>query len=401
MTVNLRDPPLARYPRLETGWTTTPAVGRGELPPYRRPLSGLPAITRSLSAPAPRASPVVKSLNLALQGGGAHGAIAWGILDRLLEDDRIAFDGISATSAGAMNAVSLAYGWAIGGRDGARRTLDCFWDRIGDLPAFGRAAREHDRRCLDLLRAWPGARLLELSAQAFSLGMTSFLSPYEFNPLNINPLRDALAATVDFAILRSAACPINLFISATNVRSGKLKVFTRRELTVDMVMASACLPQLFQAVEINGEHYWDGGYIGNPAIFPLMLKSASRDIVLVRVNPLARDELPRTTREIRDRIGEINFNSALVREIQAIAFVTELIDDDRLSGKRRLNRPLIHSIAADEDVMRLPVCSRLNTDKRFLLSLKESGRRLADDWLATHFDMLGRASTINLEKDFL
>jgi NTE family protein len=209
---------------------------------------------------APAAGP--KSINLALQGGGTHGAFAWGVLDRLLEDERVMVDGISATSAGAMNAAVLAYGWAVGGRAGARGALAAFWERLGNAGAFGLLQPSWFDRLTrdDSLRFSPVFLFVDL--------VTRLLSPYEFNPFNINPLRDVLAASVDFAALRTGACPIKLFISATNVRTGKIKIFERQDLCVDRVMASACLPLLFQAVEVDGQHYWDGGYMGIRRCFP-------------------------------------------------------------------------------------------------------------------------------------
>ena len=338
---------------------------------------------------APAAGP--KFINLALQGGGTHGAFAWGVLDRLLEDERIMVDGISATSAGAMNAAVLAYGWAVGGRDGARGALAAFWERLGNAGAFGLLQPSWFDRLTrdDSLRFSPVFMVVDL--------VTRLLSPYQFNPFNINPLRDVLAASIDFAALRAGACPIKLFISATNVRTGKIKIFERRDLCVDRVMASACLPLLFQAVEVDGEHYWDGGYMGNPAMFPLIYNCASRDIVVVRINPLQREELPRTAADILNRMNEITFNSSLMREMRAVSFVTELIDAGRIKGEA-LNRMLIHSIAGDEELGKLGAASKLNADRRFLRRLRDAGRRQADDWLAAHFDRLGAESTVDLQE---
>jgi NTE family protein len=335
-----------------------------------------------------------KVVNLALQGGGAHGAFAWGVLDRLLEDERVGLDGISATSAGAMNAVTLAYGLTIGGRKGARAALAAFWERIGNIGAFGLLQPSWLDRLLgnDSLRFSPGFIIADL--------MTRMFSPYEFNPLNINPLRSVLAASVDFAVLRSADCPVKLFLSATNVRTGKIKVFERAEIRVDQVMASACLPLLFQAVEIDGEHYWDGGYMGNPAIFPLIYNCASRDIVIIRINPLIRRQLPQGAAEILNRINEISFNSSLMREMRAISFVSKLIDSGAIADGS-LNRMLIHSIAADEEMALLGPASKANADSEFLGRLRDAGRRHADKWLSANFDRVGFESTTDLQADFL
>jgi NTE family protein len=350
------------------------------------------ACKRKHRSRSPMASIEQKFINLALQGGGTHGAFAWGVLDRLLEDERVLIDGISATSAGAMNAVTLAYGWTIGGRDGAKNSLAAFWDRIGD--AFGLLQPSWFDRiiCDDSLGLSPVFAIADLATRLFS--------PYELNPLNINPLRDALTASVDFEVLRASECPIKLFVSATNVRTGKIKVFERQEICVDRVMASACLPTLFQAVDIDGEHYWDGGYMGNPAMFPLIYNCVSRDIVVIRINPLYRRELPRTAREINNRVNEISFNSSLMREMRAISFVTGLIDDGRITGKA-LNRMLMHSISADAEVIGLGAASKLNADKQFLRRLRDAGRRHTERWLAANFDLLGCESTIELQKEFL
>jgi NTE family protein len=334
-----------------------------------------------------------KSVNLALQGGGTHGAFGWGVLERLLEDERIAIDGISATSAGAMNAAVLAYGWAVGGREGARNALAAFWERIGNAGAFALLQPTWFDRMMgdDSLRFSPVFMLADLMTRAFS--------PYELNPLNINPLRDVLAASVDFEVLRTVECPIKLFVSATNVRTGKIKIFERGEMCIDRVMASACLPLLFQAVEVDGEHYWDGGYMGNPAMFPLIYNCASRDIVVVRINPIHRQGLPRTAADILNRLNEITFNSSLMREMRAVSFVTDLIDAGKITDGT-LGRMLIHSIAADEEFAKLGAASKLNADRGFLGRLRDAGRRQADGWLATNFDLLGKKSTIDV-KEFL
>ena len=237
-----------------------------------------------------------KAITLALQGGGAHAAFGWGVLDRLLEDERINVEGISATSAGAMNAACLAYGMAIGGPQAARQTLAAFWERIADSAAWSPLQPSWSDR---LTRNWG----LEWSPAFLGFDMvTRLFSPYEFNPLNLNPLRDALVASVDFEELQKPTSQICLFLAATNVRTGKVKIFQGAEICAAAVPASACLPFLFQAIEIDGEHYWDGGYMGNPAIFPLIYGCDSRDIVVVHINPIERRELPRTARDILNRV---------------------------------------------------------------------------------------------------
>jgi len=251
-----------------------------------------------------------KAISLALQGGGAHGAFTWGVLDRLLEDERIVLEGISATSAGAMNAAVTAYGLAEGGRQGARQALANFWRRVSHAGDFSLLQPT-------LLDRLMGNRGLENSpAYVLFDMMTRLLSPYQFNPMNYNPLREVLTQVVDFEALRQSRCPVKLYLSATNVRIGKVKVFANDEITADAVLASSCLPFLFQAVEIDGEAYWDGGYMGNPAIFPLIYHCGSRDVVIVHINPLERAELPRTSTEIMNRINEIKLSSRLRRGAQ-------------------------------------------------------------------------------------
>jgi NTE family protein len=334
-----------------------------------------------------------KRINLALQGGGAHGAFAWGVLDRLLEDEGIEIEGVSATSAGSVNAVVLADGLAKGGRAGARAALESFWREIS-------AAGE-----LWPLRPTPWERALGDESLRYNpayLGfdmLTRLLSPYQLNPINHHPLRAILESQVDFAALRRG-CPVRLFLGATNVRTGKVKIFNASEVSVDAVLASACLPFLFQAVEIDGEAYWDGGYMGNPAIFPLIYECESRDVVIVHINPIERPEVPFTAAEIINRINEISFNSSLMREMRAIAFVTRLIDGGHLQATN-LKRMLIHSIEA-EDVMRgLGVASKLNPAWEFLVRLFELGRARTADWLARHRAQLGVESTVDVRAKYL
>ena len=338
--------------------------------------------------------PDLKVVNLALQGGGAHGAFAWGVLDRLLEDERIAFQGISATSAGAMNATVLAYGLAVGGREGARRALTNFWRRIAHAASMGPLQRVF----LDRIT---GNRSLETSpAFVFFDLLTQLFSPYQLNPLNYNPLRDVLIETVDFEALRAARCPVKLFLSAANVRTGKIRVFSNDEIGPDAVLASGCLPFIFQAVEIDGESYWDGGYMGNPAIFPLIYNCDSRDVVIVHINPIERKALPKTAGEILNRINEISFNSSLMREMLAIAFVTKLIEDGKINDNS-MKRMLIHASEAEDVMSELGVASKLTTDWEQLTHLKEVGRERGEAWLVAHFDQIGRESTDDIRAKYL
>lgn len=356
--------------------------------PARRP------VQRTAKKPKVAAKSTVKAINLALQGGGAHGAFTWGVLDRLLEDERIAFEGISATSAGAMNAVVLAYGLTEGGRKGAQKALAGFWRRVSHAAAMSPL----QPTWLDRLT---GNRSLEWSPAFFALDMISrVLSPYQFNPLNNNPLREVLLQSVDFERLRSAQCPVKLYLSATNVRTGKVKVFENDVICPERVLASGCLPFLFQAVEIDGEHYWDGGYMGNPAIFPLIYGCDSRDVIVVHINPLERQTLPTSAFEIMNRVNEISFNSSLMREMRAISFVTQMIDEDPAAHKA-LKRILVHAIAADDIMSELGAASKLNGDWEFLTYLRDQGRDHADKWLAANFDSLGRKSTVDIRREYL
>jgi NTE family protein len=348
----------------------------------------------ALAAAPPDTAQQVKSICLALQGGGAHGAYTWGVLDRLLEDERINIEGISATSAGAMNAACLAYGAAKGGREEARRILAEFWNGIADAAALSPLQPSWFDR---VSRNWG----LEWSPAFLGFDMvTRLFSPYEFNPLNLNPLRDVLEQTIDFEALQNPLAPVRLFLSATNVRTGKVKVFQRAEICADAVLAAACLPFLFQSVQINGEHYWDGGYMGNPAIFPLIYGCDSCDVVVVHINPIERPDVPRTARDILNRVNEISFNSSLMREMRAIHFVTDLIDTGQL-GRTDMKRMLIHAIAADDVMTKLGVSSKLNADRLFLAWLRDHGRRHAEDWLNENFAYLGERSTVDVLAQYL
>jgi NTE family protein len=274
----------------------------------------------------------VRTVNLALQGGGAHGAFTWGVLDRLLDEQHLAFEGISATSAGAMNAAVFAYGLTTGGREGAREALIDYWKRVSDAARLGPLQPSPIDKMLGNYRlTW---------SPAFSLlgFLTRVLSPYEFNPANYNPLREVVERSIDFEVLKRPDCPVKLFLSATNVRTGKVKVFAGEEISVSAVLASACLPTVFQAVEIDGEAYWDGGYMGNPALYPLIYNCKSADIVVVHINPLFRKEVPHAADDILDRINEISFNSSLMREMRAVSFVTRLITQHRIRDEEPQHR---------------------------------------------------------------
>ena len=334
-----------------------------------------------------------KTVNLALQGGGAHGAFTWGVLDRLLEDERLTVDGISATSAGAMNGAALVYGMAEGGRDGARELLRRFWQRISEFSRFSVFQPTVFDRMF-------GKYDLDHSPvyHAFDL-MTRVLSPYQLNPTDVNPLRDLLEELIDFDRLHRQV-PIKLYVSATNARTGKIRVFQPEEIGADVLLASSCLPWLFRAVEIDGESYWDGGYMGNPAMFPLLYGCQASDIVLVEINPIRIDEVPTTARAIMDRINDISFNATMMREMRTIAFVTQLLEQHRLIGKTRYRRINFHMVEAEQEMARFGVSSKFNADWEFLTKLFELGRRTADDWLERNYDRLGKESTVDMQKLF-
>lgn len=334
-----------------------------------------------------------KKINLALQGGGAHGAFAWGVLDRLLEDGRVTFDAVSATSAGAMNASVLGYGLTIGGAEGAREELEKFWKKISDEGAKGPLKPSLIDKMLgnDNLDYSPVFMMMDL--------LSRVMSPYELNPMNVNPLRKVLEESIDFNVLREG-CPIKLFLSATNVRTGKVRMFENHEIGPDQVLASGCLPFMFQTVEIDGEGYWDGGYMGNPAIFPLIYGSETNDVVIVHINPLNRNEIPKSAKDILNRLNEISFNSSLMREMRAIAFVSHLIDDGQLEDNKH-RRMLIHSIQDEEFMTSLGVTSKLNPDWKFLQKLRDAGRSSASKWLDEHFADVGVRSSTDISSSFL
>lgn len=340
-----------------------------------------------------------KPINLALQGGGSHGAFTWGVLDRLLEDGRISFDGICGTSAGAMNAVLLAHGMVLAGRDGARAALADFWQRVAQL---GAALNPMANMLGTDAGGAPVAHPMLAMQRWMMESVSRTFSPYQLNPLNINPLRSLLGDCIDFERLRTHA-KVKLFLCATNVRSGKVRIFDNAAMSLDAVMASACLPNLFKAVEIDGEHYWDGGYMGNPVLYPLFYETATRDIVIVMVNQMSRDEVPTTPAAIADRVSEISFNSSLMREMRAVEFVSRQLSEGWLKPEyaRRMRQVLVHLIRADEFMGTLAAATKISTDLGFLTGLRDRGRACAAQWLAAHHDDLGERSTIDLRKEFL
>ena len=332
----------------------------------------------------------LKHISLALQGGGALGAYTWGALDRLLEDERLEIAAVSGSSAGAMCAVVVADGLKEGGRDGARNQLRKFWEGVARAGSSNPYRRTPMMAFLSAFTpGWAQANLA-LWADAAA----RFASPYDFNPLNLNPLREVLNELVDFERVR-ACDKVQLFIGATNVETGRIRIFTNAELTADHVMASACLPQFFQAVTIDGVPYWDGGFTGNPALFPLFRVEAARDIVIVQTHPLQREGVPRSGADITARVNEINFNASLLAELRAIEFVGRLLDQQRLP-EGRYRKMLVHNVSEGTPLTPLTLGCDLNTDLSFFRDLFTSGRSAADRWLAAHFDALGQRSTVDL-----
>jgi NTE family protein len=333
-----------------------------------------------------------KVIDLALQGGGSHGALTWGVLDRILEDDRLRINAVSGTSAGAMNAVVLAEGLRNGDREEARAALREFWKAVSDAARFSPIQRT-------LWDRLSGNFSLENSPMYHLFDqMSRMLAPAQLNPLNINPLRDLLTATIDFDAV-NACRKLKVFVTATNVRTGRGRIFRQGELSVDAVMASACLPFLFRPVEIDGEAYWDGGYIGNPALYPLVDDPVCRDIVIVQINPMRRDELPGTAREIMNRVNEITFNAALIKELRTLHLLHQLIELEGLESERYRD-VRVHIIHAADEVQHLEASSKLNAEWEYLTYLFERGRGWADAWLDEHFDDLGRRQTLDLDDLF-
>ena len=346
------------------------------------------------AARAPGAQ-TTKRINLALQGGGAHGAFTWGVLEHLLGEDRLQVEGVSGSSAGAINAVMLADGLTRGGREEAQKRLADFWRAVsstGNLPGVQRAVMER------ILSFTP---LEGTPVQAWFDAVSRYFSPYDVNPLNINPLKDLIERFVDFEALRVNS-DLQLFISATNVQTGRVRIFPRAKITADAVMASACLPLLFRAVEIDGVPYWDGGYLGNPVIFPFFGTTTTEDVLVVQINPLVRQATPTSASEIMNRINEITFNSSLIAEYRAIEFVARLIDQGRLPrgmGAGQYRRINVHRIVLDRFGTHFDAFSKLSTDYDFFEMLRLSGKRAARRFLDEHFDDIGVKGTVDLRAE--
>jgi len=326
-------------------------------------------------------------VDLALQGGGSHGAFTWGVLDRLIDEPWLQIEAISGTSAGAMNAALVADGWTQGGAEGARAALDSYWRRVSKAAAFSPLQRSPLDR---LMGRWT----LDTSPAYIAMDlMARMVSPYDLNPLGLNPLRSILDESIDFD--RLAGAPIKLFITATNVRTGRGHIFRNKEITADVLLASACLPTMFHAVEIDGEPYWDGGYAGNPTLTPLVRESDACDTILVQINPRERPDLPRTANEILNRLNEISFNSPLMKELRMMALLRQVADPGHGEGARwagmRTHRIMTDTLAD------FGASSKMNAEWAFVSLLKEEGRKCADAFLNAHAEDIGKQSTTDLD----
>jgi NTE family protein len=326
-------------------------------------------------------------IDLALQGGGSHGAFTWGVLDRLLEEPWLHIAAISGTSAGAMNAAVLADGWTEGGAEGARAALDTYWQKVSRAAAFSPLQRSPLDR---LMGRWT----FDTSPVYVAMDLMSrLLSPYDLNPFDLNPLRAILAESIDFE--RLSRSPIKIFVTATNVRTGRGRIFRNAEITADVLLASACLPTMFRAVEIDGEPYWDGGYAGNPTITPLVRESDAHDTILVQINPRERPETPRSAADILNRINEISFNSPLMKELRMIALLRQVADPGTGEGARWAQMRT-HRIATDM-LAQFGASSKLNAEREFVTLLRTEGRRAASQFLHASAGDLGKRSTIDLD----
>lgn len=328
-----------------------------------------------------------QAVSLALQGGGSHGAYTWGVLDALLEDGRVRPGAITATSAGAMNAVALAHGWLDGGADGARQSLEAFWHEVS-------------RRGAAFRPMMPGATLLKL--MPFIDAFSRLTSPYDLNPFNVDPLREILGDQIDFDRLRSQT-EMPLFVTATCVTTGKAEVFSGQRISIDAVLASACLPFIRQAVEIDGKPYWDGGFTGNPALWPLFYSNTPDDLLIVHINPLRRTGTPKSADDIMNRVNEITFNASLMAELRAVAFVKRLLEDDLLKDaeKARLRNVHIHAIRADDALATYTAASKSDTRWHFLTGLRDAGRETAREWLENSHSHVGKRSSVDVRAGYL
>ncbi len=335
-----------------------------------------------------------KKVSVALQGGGSHGAFSWGVMDRLLEDGRFEIEGLTGTSAGGMNAVAIAQGLMKGGNQAARDELKAFWQKISDS---GKNSPLNHRGPIDkalgkyTMYHSPGFVIFDYLSRMFS--------PYELNPLQIDPLKDVIASSFDFDALRKFK-GVKVYLCATHVQTGKLRIFGLDEMKIEALQATACLPTIHNAVKVDGEYYWDGGFIGNPVFFPLIYDCESPDIILIQLNPTVREKIPTTAREIGDRLNEITNNASVVREMRAISFISDLIDDGKLDPKET-KRVFMHMIEDEDTFADLGWSSKLNTEWDFFMHLFEKGRAAADKWIKENYEHVGKKTTAPLREHFV
>ncbi len=384
--------------------TRATSATRRAAAPAAEASAAAPTDAVSAPVPAPAAAPSIKTsttgqrkkVSLALQGGGAHGAFAWGVMDKILEDGRLEIEGLSGTSAGSMNAAVAAYG-LIKGPEGAREALHQFWHSISKA-----GERYSPLQQTPWEKFFHGWKIEHSMANQMFKFMSHQLSPYQINPQNFNPLKDVLEACVDFEELEKHS-KTKLFITATNVRTGKARVFDAPEVTAQVCLASACLPYLFQAVEIEGEHYWDGGFMGNPVLYPLFYHTESRDVVIVHINPIERPGPPTAIEDIFNRINEISFNTSLIKELRAVAFVQKMMDEGWIKDeyRDRMKYVLMHSIRADNAMSDLSVTTKFAWQWEFLTMLRDRGRTYAQQWLNENYEHIGVRSSVNIHKEFL
>lgn len=352
-----------------------------------------------VSAPSSRAH--ARQISLALQGGGSHGAFTWGVLDTLLSDHRLEVAGLSGASAGAVNAVAVAHGFAKGGADYegqaelARTTLARVWRGVAGLGSLGSMAQGIARM---LTSGWSSDAVS--AGGAFNDAISRWMSPYQSNPLDINPLRRLLDSEIDFEAVGRLQHP-KVFISATQVRTGRAEIFHGRRLTLQALMASTCLPQMFQAVEIDGEHYWDGGFSANPPLSPLIDACDSRDMVLVQLNPMSREPLPQNVQEIAERVNELNFNASLLAQMRSIDFINRLIARGALVEAEGYKSVRLHRIDGGKAMQALSAASKLSADTAMMEKLFNEGAAAAGKWLNKNFDAIGEESTIDIHRDYV
>jgi len=334
-----------------------------------------------------------KKVGIALQGGGAHGAFTWGVLDRLLEEDAIEAEAMCGTSAGALNAVTCAYGLHLGGPAKAKELLEKLWRKVSLSGSFMFKPGIFDK-------AYGNGDIYNSAGYMMFNAISQILSPYNFNPYNYNPLKDILNDLIDFKELHLYNKK-KLFICATNVKTNRAKIFSNKDITVDSVLASSCLPLLFQAVEIDGEYYWDGGYMGNPPIFPIITNTTLKDIVLVKINSININSVPTTARDIADRVNEISFNSSLINEMRLIHYRNELIRNGILKVDNKTNREIfVHTISGYSALSQLSQSSKMNISWEFLSDLRQKGRDVAEHWINTDYAEVGLKSTFDVEEHF-